>query len=722
MKRALWLVVLWAMAATASAAIDRHALVSRHNPVYTGVDPHAPLMVGNGDLAFTADITGLQTFPDAYAATAPLLTMAQWAWHSFPNPEQFDERSGLAMVEVPGRGERPFSYFRDFAELDTRPALRWLRENPHRFSLARIALELTGSDGSPAELVQLRDTRQELDLWTGTLRSRFVFEGQAVEVQTRVQPDRDMVLVDIRSRLVDDGRLKVRVSYPGVATNLNPDPSDWVRAQLHHTRVLSQGKTSVQLERRLDDTLFYSTIAAREGRVDMTSDHEALVSAEGSRLTLAVSLDRKPAPPPRIRAASMARAVARHWQQYWQRGGMIDFSGSTDPRAAELERRVILSQYLAAINEAGELPPQEEGLFSNSWNGKFHLEMHLWHAAHFASWGRPELLERSLAWYLDQLPQAQAEAKRQGVHGAWWTKMTGPESRNSPSPINPFIMWQQPHPIYMAELVWRERQDRATLDRYAALVEQTAWLLASWPRFDAVAQRYVLGPPVIPVQENHPPGSSFNPVFELEYFRFGLQLAQQWRERRGLTRVPEWDEVIEHMSMPVVDDGLLRPLESEAGFWERTRSPACVRTARTDACPNRDHPSFMMASGLIASDRLDSEVMRRTLAATRENWDFNQTWGWDFPMLAMAAARLGEPAAAVDWLFADFPNNQWGPSGMTPREQGGNRVAETYFPSNGALLLAVGMMAAGWEGSSGAAPGFPRHGWQVRVEGINPLP
>jgi hypothetical protein len=81
---------LWA---TAAEPIDRQALVGRHDPKLTRIDPHAPLMIGNGDLAFTADITGLQTFPEQYAATAPLLTMAQWAWHSFPNPDGYTEAS-----------------------------------------------------------------------------------------------------------------------------------------------------------------------------------------------------------------------------------------------------------------------------------------------------------------------------------------------------------------------------------------------------------------------------------------------------------------------------------------------------------------------------------------------------------------------------------------------------------------------------------------------------
>jgi hypothetical protein len=135
--------------------------------------------------------------------------------------------------------------------------------------------------------------------------------------------------------------------------------------------------------------------------------------------------------------------------------------------------------------------------------------------------------------------------------------------------------------------------------------------------------------------------------------------------------------------------------------------------------------------------------------AMERNWDVRQTWGWDFPMIAMTAARLGERERAVDWLFADRRNNQWGPTGMTPRVHveahaaelvpksagaggvalaanpdgpGYSRAAETYFPSNGALLLAVGMMAGGWDGASGPAPGFPAKGWRVRSEGLAPTP
>lgn len=738
--RWLLLTLVAAIAAPAPAQpIDRHALVTRHNVTLTRVDPHAPLMLGNGNLGFTADITGLQTFPEQYSPIAPLLTMAQWAWHSFPNPQGYTERDGLVMVPVPGRDKQPYPWIRDWSEIEKRPVLQWLRENPHRFSLGRIGLALLRRDGTQAQFSDLSATRQKLDLWSGSLSSSFLFDGQPVSVETRVHPTRDMVMVSIHSPLVAAGRIGVDVRYPGVSAQLNPDPSDWTHDAAHRTRILDQRSDRLVAERQLDDTLHYSTVYALDGAVTRTGRHGfRALRRGGERLDITVSFDRERRQP----GAFDVTAVRRHWHDYWMHGGAVDFSGSTDPRAAELERRVVLSQYLAAINQAGEYPPQEEGLFSNSWNGKFHLEMPIFHAAHWASWGRPELLERSLAWYLQALPFARQVAWRHGVEGAWWSKMAGPNGWNSPSTVNPFIMWQQPHPIYLAELVWRTRGDRATLARYGEMVEQTAQLLASWPRRDG--ERSVLGPPIIPVQENHPPLTTINPAFELEYYRWALGTAQSWRERRGLARNVEWDRVIAGLAPPPQRDGLYLPVETEPDFWRIAASPECSRHATPPRCLNRDHPSFLMAFGLIPGSRVDRTTMRRTVAATESHWDLRQTWGWDFPMIAMTAARLGDPEKAVEWLFRDLPNNRWGVSGMTPRVHleeerqlvgpaaasggagpdgpGYARVAETYFPSNGSLLLAVGMMAAGWDGSPGAAPGFPRHGWKVRAEGIRPLP
>lgn len=83
-------------------------------------------------------------------------------------------------------------------------------------------------------------------------------------------------------------------------------------------------------------------------------------------------------------------------------------------------------------------------------------------------------------------------------------------------------------------------------------------------------------------------------------------------------------------------------------------------------------------------------------------------------MLAMSAARNGQPDQAVNWLLDEHFSFDDG--GMP---SGGARVPTPYFPGSGSLLLAVAMMASGWDGSNGTAPGFPSEGWNVKVEGVS---
>src|SRR5438552_4504992 len=84
--------------------IDRKALVTRHNPILRKLDPLSPLSLGNGEFAFTADITGLQTFPRAYENAMPLCTMSQWGWHTQPAPAGLHTRTlRLTQYDTHGR-------------------------------------------------------------------------------------------------------------------------------------------------------------------------------------------------------------------------------------------------------------------------------------------------------------------------------------------------------------------------------------------------------------------------------------------------------------------------------------------------------------------------------------------------------------------------------------------------------------------------------------------
>ena len=132
-----------------------------------------------------------------------------------------------------------------------------------------------------------------------------------------------------------------------------------------------------------------------------------------------------------------------------------------------------------------------------------------------------------------------------------------------------------------------------------------------------------------------------------------------------------------------------------------------------------------MPLGVLPGRDIDRPTMARTLDAVLKTWDWEtKIWGWDYPMIAMTAARLGRPADAVSILLKDGPNNHYTPNGHCP-QRGDLPV---YLPANGALLAAVAMMAAGWDqpsldGIAAPAPGFPHDGtWVVRAEGLHRLP
>jgi hypothetical protein len=111
--------------------------------------------------------------------------------------------------------------------------------------------------------------------------------------------------------------------------------------------------------------------------------------------------------------------------------------------------------------------------------------------------------------------------------------------------------------------------------------------------------------------------------------------------------------------------------------------------------------------------------MRRTLRRVMESWEWADTWGWDYPLVAMTAARVGEPEIAIDALLMDTPKNRYHPNGHNYQRPG----LTIYLPGNGGLLSATAMMAAGWgDRSMQAAPGFPSTGWTVRAEGLRGLP
>ncbi|MCM3900297.1 MAG: hypothetical protein ND866_01170, partial [Pyrinomonadaceae bacterium] len=428
---------------------DRAALVSRHNPRVVSLDPLSPLTVGNGEFAFTGDITGLQTFPQEYENAMPLCTMSQWGWHTRPAPAGLETR-GLRLTQYDTHG-RQVGY-QTSSEGQTE-LYNWLRENPHRLHLGQIGLCRTGSQKREIQVGDLSDIKQELDLWRGVLTSKFRFKGEPVTVRTAVHPHLDLLAVSVESRLIDEGRLAVRFDFPYGSPSMQA--ADWKQPDRHQTALIRNSNGRADLRRTLDRHEYFVALAWEgPARLVSVDTHSLLLGGRGpgAHLGFVVGFSPRPLDLSLPKERATFAASADHWHSFWSEGGVVELADSKDPRALELERRVVLSQYLTAIQCAGSQPPQETGLTVNSWYGKFHLEMHWWHATHFALWNRLSLFEKSLSWYESILPAAKELAHSQGYLGARWPKMVGPEGRDSPSPIGPLLIWQQPHPIFYAEL------------------------------------------------------------------------------------------------------------------------------------------------------------------------------------------------------------------------------------------------------------------------------
>ncbi|MHA7986386.1 hypothetical protein ACX9R5_11310 [Rathayibacter sp. CAU 1779] len=687
--------------------------MERHSVSLHRLHSDAPLTVGNGEFCFSVDPTGLQTFPDAYPveprygdAPGTLLgTMSHWGWDSFPGRVELADH--LHEYETP-HGPALYADLGGPLSADAASGQsadeEWLRNNPHRLDLGRIGLWTGDAAPSPREL---HDVSQKLDLVTGTIASSFRLGERGFSARTAVHPERDAVAFALEGV----GESGLRLSFPA-GSEAWGNAADWSRPDTHRSDLERTGD-GWRIHRHLYESSYTVSVTAPGTSLKRVGAHEFILHADGPSWWAVIEFAAADAVAHQssIDADAVFRAAADHWRRFWHTGGALELVDSDDPRALELERRVVLSQYLSALS-AGSCPPAETGLMLNSWRGKFHLEMHWWHHAWLPQWGRPELLERSLGWYLTALPMARETARGQRLPGARWQKQVGPDGIEAPSPIGPFLVWQQPHPIHLAELLYRAKPSRDVLERWSDLVAETAELMAGYAtlsiarspsgRMGEGATHFELGPPIIPAQESYDEqrATSKNPTFELAYWAWALETAAVWMERLGHPAPRRWREVAHGMSpLPVLPGGTYAALGDP---------PRLNR---------HDHPSMLAALGVVPETAIvDRETMRRTLRDVLTDWDWPSTWGWDYPMMAMTATRLGEPDLALDCLMLDAPKNTYLVNGHNRQDAS----LPIYLPGNGGMLLATGLMAAGFDGSPDT-PGFGPS-WHPRFEGITPLP
>ena len=718
---ALFLCVLQISAA--ADRLDRRAIVARHDIRSESAELTVPL--GSGEFCFNADGTGLQTFAGSI--------FDYRAWFAVPLPE------GRTLGDVPETGT--FQVGRNTGP-DKFPAgkedlFKWMSDSLHKMNLGR--LRFARGDGAPIARGEVGGLTRNLDLWTGVHRAEWNFRGAPVTVETAVGVGAS-VAFRVTSPAVASGDLAVTVDFPYPTSDEEAWAGRFDADGLHRTDIVSEGEGFLTLARRFGESAcgdFDYTVgiaADADTSVKRIGSNAFLLTSKSDRLDAVVSFgnmepagraapseekerlfrDWRSEPAPSDAAGSKfesaRRVSAARWEAYWQSGGAIDLSGSADPRWFELERRIVLSQYLMKINASGTYPPSEAGLLAfDPWSGRFHMEMTWWHLAHWFLWGRENEADRPLAVYGKFKEPARRLAEQLGMRGLQWQKCLGPEGRTAPWAGNQVLLWKEPHPIFFAELDYRARPTRETLDRWAELIHGTAEYMADYARLGADG-RYHLSP-VMPPSEV---GYASDTAFDLAYWQLGLRWANRWRERLGEEPNAEWAKIARAMA----------PLpKGETGLY--------LRTADWPVWKAWEHPDLIGAFGQFPPlEGQDPDAARATLVEVVRQWDWSRCWGWDFPWTAMAAARLGLPNLAVDLLLSEEPRNDYDERGVC---LGGPCL---YLPGNGALLYAAAMMAAGWdesadeltppgppeEGVHETAPGFPAEGWRVRWEGLRSAP
>ncbi|MBI1337905.1 MAG: hypothetical protein GC164_13215 [Phycisphaera sp.] len=681
----------------ANPSIDRQAVVGRHpivNPPITDA-----LALGDGECCFGIDATGLQTF-DGHS-------LAHWAKHANPLPD------GLTAADIPETGTFDTGPITGHQQnpVRTSPLGKWMIENPHPINLGR--LRFVHADGRPLTADQLRDSQRTLDIWQGVQTASFAVKGQAVHVTTMALARCDGLAVRIRSPLLTSGQLVIELDFPyptpmkwkvdTTVGDFSPDTYD------KHGTSIDVGHDRATFHRRIDDDRYAGQWRVLEGAGRFEAwpgDHRIRLTAEGDVLAfICVFASDVPDTSRYATFADAQHEVADAWRAFWRSGGAIDLSGSSDPRWFELERRVVLSQYLMRANNAGSLPPAEFALMNNDpWQGRFHMEMVWWHMAHYGLWGRWELAERALDIYQRFLPIARKRAAQLTYRGAKWGKKMSPDGLMGPWLGNLQLNWQQPHPIFFAELEYRLRPTQQTLEKWAGIVHDTAEFMASFPVQQDDGFYHLMH--VMTANEN---GTCHDPTFESAYWRWGLDTAQQWRQRMGLSPEPTWRHVRDNLAplCTEVDPKLGKPIFRWCSEW--------VQSHRTKHVGQREgHPDLIGAFAFVPFvEGVDRDVAANTVQSVAADWQMG--WGWDCPWFAMAAARTDQPDLAIDVLLREEENNFYSARGI---------CNDWYFPGNGGVLYAVAMMAAGWDGCPDRhAPGFPDNGtWSVRFEGLHRAP
>lgn len=218
--------------------------------------------------------------------------------------------------------------------------------------------------------------------------------------------------------------------------------------------------------------------------------------------------------------------------------------------------------------------------------------------------------------------------------------MTDPQAGEAPSNTGSFLIWQQPHYIYLAEQMYRANPSDATLAKYADNVEATAEFMADYALACAPANGPIKLYGHTAMQESMSKDFSYNHPFEQAYWLYGLNTANEWRVRRGLPRNAQWDDIVDRLApFQPNAEGIytsgdpIKPFtgkksKGKAKGFDPYQTPelkgkAAIAEDEFLLKSRSDHPAILGACGLLPDTTLyNRDTMVKTLHWVMDNWNW----------------------------------------------------------------------------------------------------
>ena len=184
----------------------------------------------------------------------------------------------------------------------------------------------------------------------------------------------------------------------------------------------------------------------------------------------------------------------------------------------------------------------------------------------------------------------------------------------------------------------------AVVSRLGEVVAATADFMASYPSPPLADHmngtkpgELWLGPPTDGAEEGNPQTTTWNPTFELTYWRLCLRIASEWRQRAGKPAKPSWARVLASLAEPTVlaaDSNGTHGARAYAinancwGFPSHTDETKAGKHKCSGAYGS--HPMVLGALGMIngraVEPPIDDALMNATVAYSIDGWDWAGTW------------------------------------------------------------------------------------------------